>query len=390
MLISPLFPFLNILPRKTVFYSIRRALLSTLNAPTVYANFFKKYNFEKYTFEPGRSPEQEFQLLAKTRQWGTKQTTRNQRLLEIAIRQAEFFERFEDFREDGWDEGKIADVKNQYEVLTGVSSHKEDEAREAYEDVVEGKTAIAKFFIENQCPGYSYSYRSSVVELSELVEAREDMWEEIAGDRERRGSYKKTEEYYRLQREFQVATEECFESFLRVKIGSLEEKETRPWETLAELLKLGKAPMDRSTAAELIKTVHINIYDFIDLFTFHLPPSANTLEKLLTTEFYRVQKLRFPDVVTLAAYSRLIHRVYNLENAKTNGTLVLLLHRLKEHFRSIDDLMKMIHHRNPWDGTPSPDMAKKTLRQIFPREWERLDKELRERFPREWRKDNGG
>ncbi|RPA96230.1 hypothetical protein L873DRAFT_1695070 [Choiromyces venosus 120613-1] len=437
MLTSRLLPFRNILPPKKAFHFTRRALLSTLNAPKVYASFFKKYNCGGYTFEPGKPPEQEFQLLAKNRQWGTKSTTKHHGLLDRAIRLAEFFERFEDragrytyspgtehnieFKRlctvKGWDKGKIVDVKKEYEKLREASNHSRDGGASNREDHQEknkdlkGRTAIARFFIKYQCPGYSYEYRSSGTEFRALAEAKKAIWKSQTGTRKRTGPYEKTEEYERLQREFQVAIEECFDSFLRVKSGSLEEKETRPWETLVELLKLGKAPMDGSTAAELIKTVHINIYDFVDLFTIHLPPSAKTLEKLLTTEFYQIQKLRFPNVVILAAYSCLTKRVYDLENAKKNGTLVLLLHRLREHFHEFDDFMKTIYHRNlggrvpspniakkmlqggfprEWESVPSPDIVKKMLRGRFPREWERLDKELRERFPFEWGKDNGG
>ncbi|RPA96231.1 hypothetical protein L873DRAFT_1811633 [Choiromyces venosus 120613-1] len=361
MLASRLLPFPNILSRTTALNFNRRALLSTLNTPKVYAAFFKKYNCAGYTFEPGKPPEQEFQLLAKARQWGAESTIKHQKFLGCSIRLAEFFERFEDFREDAggytyspdteyalefkrlctvkrWDEGRIADVKKEYEKLMEASNHSRDgdassrKDDQAHENVLEGKTAIAKFFIENQCPGYSYNYRSSVVEFFELVEARTVMWEEKTGDRKRTGTYEKTAEYKDLRREFEVAIEACFDAFLRVKRRSVEEKETRPWETLAELFKEGEAPLGRTKARKLLEKVHVNIYDLTDLFQIHMPPSADILQKLLTTESHRMQKLRFPGLRELAAYSVDTGRVYKLRSAKENGTLVLLLQRIRRRF----------------------------------------------------------
>ncbi|CUS15004.1 unnamed protein product, partial [Tuber aestivum] len=378
--------------------------LSTRNSPTVYAKFFKKYNFERYTFEPGNPLEQEFQRLAKARQWGVESTAKHHELLHRAIRLAEFFERFEDSEVvggykyspeaespvefsrlctvKGWDEGRIAVVKKEYDELTGVTSRKRkdsasDSKGDQKEDVLEGHTAIAKFFIKNRCPGYSYRYRSSEVEFRELVEVRKAMWKERTGSRKRKGTYEKTEEYKGLRREFEVAIEKCFDTFLGVRRKSAEEKEMRPWETLVELLKVGKAPMGRGKANQLIYKVHINIYDLVGLFEIHRQPSAKTLQRLLTTESHQIQELRFPNLVILAAYSSLTRQVYNLDNAKKNGTLVFLLQRLRRHFREYDHFMKTTRRRNPVAGTfMSPEMARKLLRRKFPREWEALDREI--------------
>ncbi|KAG0639102.1 hypothetical protein HOY80DRAFT_1137043 [Tuber brumale] len=453
MLASRLLPFRTILPRTLTFHSAQRVLLSTQNSPTVHASFFKKYNFERYTFEPGKPPEEEFQRLVKAREWGTKRTAKHRELLHNAVRLAEFFERFEEGGEEvgryiyspgsesavefrrlctvkGWDEGRIAVVRKEYDELTGVASQsregdasnseasrekekveggtsnsegdqenveggtsnsegnqekeweKEEDGASKSEGnqkkrVFRGHTAIAKFFVENQCPGYSYSYRSSEVEFRELAEVREAMWKAGAGGRERKGPYKKTGEYEDLRREFEVAIEESFDAFLRVERKSLEEKETRPWETLVELLKVGKAPIGRTEAIILIKEIHINIYDLTNLFEIDLPPSMSILRGLLTTESQRIQQLRFPNLVMLAAYSALTDKVYSLDNAKKNGTLVLLLQRLRSHFHEFEHLIKMTGRGNIARGTPiSSEEARRLLRQRFPTEWEELDREI--------------
>ncbi|KAG0127831.1 hypothetical protein HOY82DRAFT_624091 [Tuber indicum] len=395
------------------------------NSPTVHANFFKKYNFERYAFEPGKPLEEEFQRLSEARGWGTGEAARHCGLLHNAVLLAEFFERFEDHGNEvgryiyspdaescvefqrlcmakGWDEERIAVVRKEYDGLMGVASEpregsasdsegdreKEEveggasnsEDDQAKERVFKGHTAIAKFFVENQCPGYSYSYRSSEVEFRELAEVRETMWKAAAGGRERKGTYKNTEEYKGLRREFEVAIEECFDAFLGVERKSMEEKETRPWETLAELLKVGKAPMSRAEAAKIIKKTHVNIHDFTSLFEIHLPPSVSILKRLMTTESHRIQELRFPNVAMLAAYSVLTGKVYNLRHAKTNGTLALLLQRLRGHFREFQCFMKTTRRSNPADGTPiSSKEARRFLRERFPIEWEELDREIAEK-----------
>ncbi|PWW77851.1 hypothetical protein C7212DRAFT_342488 [Tuber magnatum] len=408
MLASRLLPFHIISPRTPTLHFLQRALLSKCNSPTVYSNFFKKYNFERYTFEPGNPPEEEFQRLAKARQWGAKSTDKHHKLLHRALRLAEFFERFQggegkvgeyryspdaessvEFRRlctvKGWGEGRIAVVRKEYDELTGVASQSEEggasdsEGNQEKERVLEGHTAIARFFVKNQCPGYSYGYRSSEVEFRELSKVRKVMWKERTGDRKRRGTYEKTEEYESLHREFEVAIEECFDAFLGVERHSVEEREIRPWETLAELLKVGKPPMERPQAVEVIKKIHVNIYDLIGLFEIQRSPSSNTLQRLLTTESHRVQKLRFPNPVILAAYSALTRQVYNLDHAKESGTLVLLLQRLRSHFREFNSFVKNTM-RGSLGGDIfmelSPKRARKILREEFPREWEMLDKEI--------------
>ena len=91
---------------------------------------------------------------------------------------------------------------------------------------------------------------------------------------------------------------------------------------------------------QALKSVHINIFDFLDVIGATTDAEANFYlryySKLLSPS---ACSLRFPSDEMLAIYSAFTRKVFPRFRAKQDGMLVLLLHGTRQHLPVLDEVL---------------------------------------------------
>ena len=89
-----------------------------------------------------------------------------------------------------------------------------------------------------------------------------------------------------------------------------------------------------------MKSVHINIFDFLDVIGAATDgmdyPSVRDDIKLFSPS---ACSLRFPSQEMLAIYSAFTHSVFPRFRAKQDGMLVLLLHETRQHLPVLEEIL---------------------------------------------------
>ncbi|KAF8474163.1 hypothetical protein BDZ91DRAFT_349622 [Kalaharituber pfeilii] len=123
-----------------------------------------------------------------------------------------------------------------------------------------------------------------------------------------------------LRKRFHQAVEEEFNWLLSRNKKVM--KGMQAWEYLCELFGVGKAPLTRDQAEQVLRPVKVNIYDFIAAERDSLETGTMKLPH------------RFKNDRELGKYSKQENKIYPLEDAKEDGVLVLLLRRIRQYFDS--------------------------------------------------------
>ncbi|CUS15007.1 unnamed protein product [Tuber aestivum] len=391
---------LTIIPRRralfTNFHLLHRFYLSTKNSPTVHANFFKRYDFSEYTFTPTNPVDVEFERLAKARQWKEKGISKHSRLLERAVRVAEFFERFEDegaggyvydagsdrveefwrmCNEKGWEGRTIKEHKKEFETLIEEkisAANGGDENKTGGDEAFEGKTPVQKFLMRNQHPGYSFTGQAPEIELWELLQAEKKAWEWKTRGCAGSTRYGDTKEFKTLLRRFNYAMEE---SLVPLLDGEKNSNSSMPWKIIFEQFDLGKPPTNFQKAKKILREFYVNILDYLELVHQSKAcgtPSTGVPQPGSPAEFHR---LRFPTLRTLAIYSYVTGRVYRCGQ---DGLLAFFLQLIEREYAE-SEFTAGARNRGCQGDPKFRQEVRELLREMNAEDWSKLDEEIKER-----------
>jgi hypothetical protein len=215
------------------------------NANPELIEFFKKYEFKGFSFNPADSVEAEFKRLCEARKWGEKNLKKVGEEFKKALNPPA-----------STIPAKSTSAKSTPAKSTPAKSTPTKPTSKPRDNIpppprpdLQHHTSIAAFFLRQNCPGYTYKRRSPEIEFNLLKKAHREKWKkQNPKDKE---NYNKSEEFWCLRREFHAAVEDRFNWLLKVKRGTVREEELKPWEILVELFRVGKAPMKREDAEKV-------------------------------------------------------------------------------------------------------------------------------------------
>ncbi|CUS11181.1 unnamed protein product [Tuber aestivum] len=349
------------------------------------AQFFSRFNFQKYTYNPHAPALEEFKRLCESRLWGLSKIRRHEAEFLLILEEEqdskgrsagpeviEFFRKYEyhlftydldvpaqqEFQRlvelRGWGKKKLSKVKKEFKNALlldaeeqSVSAASEPTGPRNWD--IQEVDLLADWLREQQCPGYRYRGGLPELEFKKLESVKRWEWleyrhHEIGRDLtvEERREWKRSPEFESLRAEFYTVVEEVFNLILDdfCQITGL-----TPWEVLAGLYGKGQDPAGRNAARkiwfQILSRVFINIFDFLDVFKEILrnPPTTNRQElfRLLKP---RATELQFPNNLMLGVYSALTNRVFPKELARQGGTLALLLHNIMLYLVGFDYVMR--------------------------------------------------
>ncbi|PWW73511.1 hypothetical protein C7212DRAFT_347014 [Tuber magnatum] len=358
--------------------------MSTPDGPI--PQFFRQFTFQKYSYNPHAPAPKEFKRLCEARQWGPSKIRRHEAVFRELILEVgqdpsrssagpevtKFFRRYEyqNFACDldapaqsefqrliglrGWGKKKLSGVKKEFKNAVALDAREQSMYGSSqftgpeYQGPPE-VDLLADWLREQECPGYRYRGDLPELEFKELVYVKRREWlrrryHEIGEDRplttEERQEWKTAPEFESLRDGFYAVVEEVFNLLLEnfCQITGL-----TPWQVLVGLYGegQGQGASGKQAAKNVLQKVFINIFDFLDAFQEILrnPPTTDGRE-LLRQLKPRASELQFPNNLMLGVYSALTNRVFPKEAARENGTLVLLLHRIKLYLQKFDAVMR--------------------------------------------------
>ena len=126
---------------------------------------------------------------------------------------------------------------------------------------------------------------------------------------------------------------------------------------------------------QILKEVFINIFDFLDVFQEilgDLPVTDHPWELLQLLRPLAID-LQFPDSVMLGVYSALTNRVFPVQVAKEDGTLALLLHRIRRVLKRFERLMQDFREEAGDELEAAEEEGRVAIRALLlSREWDCL------------------
>ncbi|RPA94280.1 hypothetical protein L873DRAFT_1793062 [Choiromyces venosus 120613-1] len=345
-------------------------------APAI-VQFFKKYEYQQFTYCPSNPTPVEFKRLCQQRGWGPAKLHEvwiefNHAQMRSAIWQqqwmplarstvVEFFENYEFHK-------IIPDSADAFEQLQRFKAAQEEAqiARTKLLAVLEDDTKsravvpcgavsllelveklpAVEFLKAQRVEGYNYETDPLHEEFGKLVRAKSAEWmasQPVSSFRTviispseairvpsqaTEATWKKIEAV--LEQEFQSAVGREFNELMDF-IGRSTGLEA--WQVVAKLYGVGEAAMVREDAQQALESVHVNIFDFIEVIKcaldFLSEDSKGSLIDLLARP---LQTLKFRDDRMLGFYSMYTGRVFDRNNAKENFTLSLLLRRISRYW----------------------------------------------------------
>ncbi|KAF8461489.1 hypothetical protein BDZ91DRAFT_736745 [Kalaharituber pfeilii] len=270
------------------------------------SDFFQKYEFCNFKYSPKADPVTEFDRLCNARQWARSSQPQC---------------------------GK-----------TQLSSQSNHQAKGAL-------SPLAAFFTSYNCSRgrYMYAGLAAPVEFKLLTErVTKPDWE--AGNIDRRHHEDRNRDkqngkaYWRstyhedLKAQYYRAVEREFDWLIgnRARKAGLQDHEY-----VIELLELGKAPIPLKDAKAILAKVNVNIYDFIEY--------EAALNKASVYDPSNPEKASlpakpplYPSNSVLGVYCWVTGRIYDLKQASSSGTLVLLLKHVGDHF--CEESLKIVLH----------------------------------------------
>ncbi|PUU82764.1 hypothetical protein B9Z19DRAFT_966530 [Tuber borchii] len=357
--------------------------------------FFRQFNFQRYTYDPHKPPLEEFKRLCQARQWGASKIRKHETAFLHAIGSEqdlrgglagpnviEFFRKYEyqRFTYDldapiqsefqrlvglrGWGEANLSNVTSrfykavaldggeqsvynagpnaikffrqyEYQLFTydpnASSTHPKDPGTQEVDIIVD-------WLREQECHGYRYRGDSPELEFKELVRVKRREWNQVRREADMdtgNEAWKESDEFDLLRTEFYEVVEKAFNTLLGrfCQITGF-----TPWQVLVGLYRPGVCSPEQGM---ILKSVFVNIFDFLDAFQEILrdPPTTDGWELLQLLRPLAIE-LEFKKNSMLGVYSALTNRVFPLEMAKEDGTLILLLHRIRAFLNGFKGLMK--------------------------------------------------
>ncbi|KAI5803629.1 hypothetical protein DFH27DRAFT_652768 [Peziza echinospora] len=320
------------------FDRIIAAEIEKTNQAELLRGFFTKFEFHAYKYNQAAIPTEEFSRLCAARKWGPARISSAKREFD-GIMAAPSQHKTSGTTEPSTSQRSNNEHNINIETLQNTKNtpniaaqqprqlgqkRKSTPPRQSSRPDL-SKSPLAEFFTRFNCSNYTYKGLSATVEFDRLT----------------------NQEYYELKRQFYQTVEAQFDWFVDIQCKRTGLKKE---EYVAIFFGLGQAPMDVDTATKLLRSININIYDFLDyhyeLFGLEekiTPGTDNakasreptaTLDPITNNALRTLPQMptKFPSVVLLGIYCKVTGRIYDLKEARSNGTLVLLLKRVGKHF----------------------------------------------------------
>ncbi|KAI5792604.1 hypothetical protein DFH27DRAFT_527369 [Peziza echinospora] len=311
------------------------------------SKFFAKYEFQGYKCNKDAKPTEEFSRLCAARRWGPVLISRAKSEFDGIMAAAGQHKASASQGSGGGDNigtpKKPKNTKqNQGSTISSPRSHSPIDL---------SKSPLAEFFTSFNCSKYTYQGHSATVEFNNLTnQLTKDEWRN--SNPYESGTYWKSAEHIKLKRQFYETVEAQFDWFVNIQS---KRSGLKKHEYVAIFFGLGQTPMDHETAKKLLEQINVNIYDFLD-YHYQLfgleekitpmtgntkpnaeptkPPPSKTPDPISNNAVAILPKMptKFPSVNLLGIYCKVTGRVYDLEAARENGTLVLLLKHVGEYF----------------------------------------------------------
>ncbi|RPA94284.1 hypothetical protein L873DRAFT_1793065 [Choiromyces venosus 120613-1] len=235
-----------------------KALQERTSAPDI-VEFFKEYEFQRFTYDPSNPPDAEFQRLCQQRQWGP---------VRIAHAQLEYEEAQQEsiLWQEQWGQPLAQSAVVEYFENCEFDNSGYDTSSDTSEiPLLEfvGELPAVEFLRAQRVEGYTYSSGLLHEEFRGLLNAREAEWEASLPVESNQAAFLVTghalaattprEEWIEdwrtiereLKEEFQFEIEDEFDVLMDF-IGSSTGLEA--WEVLVELYGVGEAPLDKDEA----------------------------------------------------------------------------------------------------------------------------------------------
>ncbi|RPA94288.1 hypothetical protein L873DRAFT_1846710 [Choiromyces venosus 120613-1] len=366
------------LRRRLAYCEAQKALRQEMPEPAT-VEFFEKYNFHQFTYDPSEPTDVEFKRLCEQRRWGPAKLSKVQKEYDIAQQKSalwkqqqcepfassavvEFFQnhKFDNFTYDTSAEPieelrRLQTEQEKVQIAKAELFNTETKSQAAGSPGASpppdpllghvGDLPAVEFLKAQRVKGYNYSSGLLHEEFMNLLSAKKAEWEarhpkpkanraveEKARKKEWEKEWKKIEA--ELKKRFQFAVEKEFDSlvvFIRRSTG------LKAWEVMVELYGVGKEAVIKEEAEKALESVSVNIYDFIgaikEVFCVLTKESRGFLIPLLAPH---VQILKLRGDRMLSFYSRYTCRVFSRNNATKDGTVMLLLRRISQYWGSFD------------------------------------------------------
>ncbi|PUU82758.1 hypothetical protein B9Z19DRAFT_1074162 [Tuber borchii] len=345
--------------------------------------FFNQFNFQGYTYDPHTPPLEEFKRLCQARKWGPSKIGEHETAFLLAAGSGqdqrgslpgpnviEFFRKYEyqlftydldasvqsEFQRlvglRKWGKANLSKVTRQFNKAVALDTREQSvysisEPIDPEDPGMQEVDLLADWLREQECRGYRYQGGLPELEFRDLVDVKFQEWCQDQNLRNKRGqgmsrvgrgAWKGSPEFKSLRTQFYGVVEEVF-NLLLDKVCQI--TGFTPWQVLVGLYGQGQQGVEKQAARMILRKVFINIFDFLDAFKEILknPPTTNRWKLLRLLKPLAIE-LQFPNNLMLGVYSALTNRVFPIEEVEEDGTLVLLLHRIKLFLTRFEDVMK--------------------------------------------------
>ncbi|KAG0638355.1 hypothetical protein HOY80DRAFT_888064 [Tuber brumale] len=372
------------------------------------SHFFEQFNFEGYTYDPDIPVLEEFDRLCEARQWGSSKIRHHETAFFLALSQEldlrgssvgieviKFFRKYEyslftyDMDEPvqsefqrlvglrGWGKARLSRVRREFNDAVELDAREptSPESSEAPEEDL-----LADWLSDHECPGYMYLGDPPELEFRRLVDVKRQEWlesrcleigRENAMSKEERRKWKRSIEFESLRDEFYAVVETVFNSLLDdfCQVTGL-----KPWQVLVGLYGNGQQDVGKQDARIILDEVFINIFDFLDAFKEILKnPRTTNGPKILRQLKPLARELQFPDNLMLGVYSALTNRVFPIQSVDRDGTLVLLLHRIKLFLENFSGVVHKFEEEAGDELQEAEEEGRVGIRRLLlSREWDSL------------------
>ncbi|PUU82757.1 hypothetical protein B9Z19DRAFT_1120143 [Tuber borchii] len=369
--------------------------------------FFSQFNFQGYTHDSHKPPLEEFKRLCQARKWGPSKIRKHETAFLHAIGSEqdlrgglagpnviEFFRKYEyqRFTYDldapiqsefqrlvglrGWGKANLSKVTRRFNRAVALDAREQSvySASESTDPEGPGMQEVdllADWLKKQECRGYRYQGGLPELEFKKLVDVKRKEWKQAHRELEHCLSWKHSLEFESLRIKFYGVVEKVFNILLDrfCQITGF-----TPWQVLVGLYGEGQESVGKNAAKTILKKVFVNIFDFLDAFQEILknPPTTDRQE-LLRLLKPRAIEVQFPNKMMLGVYSALTNRVFPVSVAKADGTLALLLNFIKRVLKGFGGVMRRFKKEAGDELRAAKKEGRVAIRSLLlSREWDSL------------------
>ena len=249
--------------------------------------FFSQFNFQEYTYDPHKPPLEEFERLCQARKWGPSKTRKHktaflhafesgqdQRVSLAGPNVVEFFRRYEYHRFTydldapiqsefqrlvglrEWGNANLSKVTRQFNKAIALDAREQSVYSSSEPSDPEGPgmqevDLLADWLRKQECRGYKYRGGPPELEFRKLVDVKRKEWKQAHRELEHCPSWKHSLEFELLRTEFYEVVEKVFNSLLDkfCQITGF-----TPWQVLVGLYGEGQESVGKNAAKTVRST----------------------------------------------------------------------------------------------------------------------------------------